>query len=74
MQTWLSEVPDDEDEPFVIDDVIQVNDIVPKSSILRISISTKRLISLTQRRKHLCADATYKLIWHGYYFFSFFVN
>ena len=66
-------IPDDEHEPFIIDDFIQVNDKVPKASIIRISISTKYLIGLCRKRKHICADATYKLIWQGkniLYFFS----
>jgi hypothetical protein len=59
------EIPDDWNEPFVIDSFIQVNDVVPTSSTIRITISTKNLIGLARNRKHICADGTYKLIWEG---------
>ena len=51
------DVPDDENEPFVIDDNIFVNDLAPKSSTIRLAISTKKLLSQTSKRKHMCADA-----------------
>jgi hypothetical protein len=69
---WASEhreVPQDNNEPFVISDLINVNDDIPESSIIRIAISTKNMIGLAKKRKHICADATYKLIWQGFYFF-----
>jgi hypothetical protein len=62
-------VPQDNNEPFVISDLINVNDDIPESSIIRIAISTKNMIGLAKKRKHICADATYKLIWQGSYFF-----
>ena len=61
---WASEhreVPQDNNEPFVISDLINVNDDIPESSIIRIAISTKNMIGLAKKRKHICADATYKL-------------
>ena len=36
------------------------------------SLSTKRLIGLVKKRKHICADATYKLIWQGYFILLFY--
>jgi hypothetical protein len=58
-------VPSDPNEPFVIDDMILVNDLVPSESIIRVSYSTLNLIGLTKRRDHICADTTWKLIWEG---------
>ena len=58
-------IPIDDNEPFVIDDFIQIDDHHPELSNLRISISSKNLIGLAKKRKHICADATYKLIWQG---------
>ena len=65
---WVNEnisTPDNEHEPYVIDYVIEVNDKLPKSSIVRIAISTQYLLKIALKRKHICADATYKLIWQG---------
>ena len=66
---WVSKnetVPDFEHEPFVIAHDIQVNDKAPQTSQIRLSISTKYLLSLAMKTKHICADSTYKLIWHGF--------
>jgi hypothetical protein len=52
--------------------VLQVNDDIPELSIIRIAISTKNMIGLAKKRKHICADATYKLIWQGKYIYLFF--
>lgn len=59
------DVPEDEHEPFVIDAFIDVNDKMPKASLIRIAISTKYLLKLAMKRNHVCTDATYKLIWQG---------
>lgn len=76
LAVWANEhrkVPDDNNEPFVISDFIQVNDDIPELSIIRIAISTKNMIGLAKKRKHICADATYKLIWQGKYIYLFFL-
>ena len=78
LSKWVADhrsVPDDNNEPFVIDDFIQFNAIIPASSIIRLALSTKNLISLAKKRKHVCADATYKLIWQGmrYAFYSCYI-
>ncbi len=65
---WVNDhkdVPEDEHEPFVIDSLIDKNDKVPASSIVRVSLSTKYLISLAMRRNHICADTTWKTNWQG---------
>ena len=59
------QVPDDPNQAFVIDDFIQVNNIVPVASILRLSLSTINLIGLARKRKHICGDTTWELIWEG---------
>lgn len=58
-------IPDDEETPFVIKSRIAVNDFVPEASTIRISISTKTLLKNAMKTRQLCADATYKLIWHS---------
>ena len=65
---WVDEhssVPDDEHEPFVVDSYIDVNDTIPKASIVRVAISTKYLIGLAKKRIHICADTTWKTNWQG---------
>ena len=59
------DVPSDPNEPFVIDVMIIVNDLVPSESIIRVSYSTLNLIGLTKRRNHICEDTTWKLIQEG---------
>jgi hypothetical protein len=63
-----STIPDKDDEVFVGNFQISLNDDVLEDNIvMRIFFTTKRLIRLTMfNRKHICADATYKLIWQGY--------
>jgi hypothetical protein len=61
------DIPDDEfeDVPFVIGHSIYVDDHVPVNSQIRISMSTRRLLKTAMKRNHLCADATYKLLYKG---------
>ena len=73
LQKWVNDhsaVPDEresghEHEPYVISSYIDVNDKVPKASVIRIAISTKFLISLARKRNHICADTTWKTNWNG---------
>jgi hypothetical protein len=60
-----SAIPDNDHTLFVIKSHILVNDLVPEASTIRISISTKTLLKNAMKTRHLCADATYKLIWHS---------
>ena len=86
---WIDnhrEVPESDDDVFVLDAVININDVIPKgifiifyflslfifyssyiytASTFRLSISTKKLIGQCLKTNHMCADATYKLIWQG---------
>ncbi len=57
-------VPTCDDEPFVIGKEITVDSDVVHH--LRISLSTKRLLSLVRYADVLHADGTYKLNWNGY--------
>lgn len=57
--------PDDVHAPFVLADFIEYNDKIPTASVIRISLSTKQLIKNVMHNDHICADATYKLIWQG---------
>ncbi len=67
-----SQLPDEEDQPFVIDYQIRIDkdDLMTGPSIgtekFRFSISTKRLLSLAAEFSRIIqADSTYKLIWNG---------
>ena len=59
-----SQIPEDDDEVFVYNhEVGSIND----ENKLRIFFTTKRLMRITEKNQtHMCADATYKLIWQGY--------
>ncbi len=75
-------IPDDEDEPFVIDftthyeeeefdDNDDVNDDTNDDDFydknyFRFFLTTKRLIKIAAESKNMHADATYKLIWQGF--------
>jgi hypothetical protein len=66
---WIAKndkIPDSIHEPFVIAHQIEINDKIPKASTIKLSISTKYLLSLAKKTNHICTDATYKLIWHGF--------
>ena len=65
-----SEVPDDGNEPYVIAYDQNVNDFLSSASTLRVSLTTKNLISLAQRCSYICSDATYKVIWQGESYYS----
>lgn len=58
-------VPDNENEPFVIKYEIRIDDKVPEASILRVCLSSKALLKIAMKTKHICADATYQLMWQG---------
>ena len=71
---WVNEhkdVPDDEHEPYVIDSYINVNDKVPNTSVIRIALSTRYLVSLAKRKNHICADTTWKTNWQGNILFRY---
>ena len=58
--------PEDKHEPFVIGYDINVDEDKPELSTFHLSISTLFLLEHGLKSKHLCADATYKLLWHGF--------
>jgi hypothetical protein len=77
LEQWCQQtnnIPDDEDEPFVVsyniiydeefDDDEEADD--EGGSKFRIFISTKRLLKHAFDAKKLHVDATYKLIWQGF--------
>ena len=75
LATWAEKndtIPQDdpryEHVPFVIKSYINVDAKVPVNSKLRISMSTRYLIKNAMRRKHVMTDATYKLVYKGFFF------
>ena len=58
--------PDDKHEPFVIGYDIHVDEDNPKLRTFHVSISTLFLLEHGLMTRHLCTDATYKLMWHGF--------
>lgn len=68
MAEWCekhSNVPTDDDEPFVFAFETSGED---KNMFFRFAVSTKRMLADCIGLKTLCVDATYKLNWHGFPF------
>lgn len=66
------EVPDCDDKVFVANSELKYDE---ENSTMRIFFTTKRLVRLAQQNNtHICADATYKLIWQGNIRFSSFFS
>jgi hypothetical protein len=68
LANWVNshrDIPEDDNVPFVIKSQMAINNLVLEASTIRISLSTKALLRNLTKTKHLCADATYKLIWHS---------
>ena len=62
-----SSIPDDYDEVFTGKYDIFERDPIKKTQVIRVFFTTKRLLSIaTINKRHLCTDATYKLIWQGF--------
>ena len=58
-------MPNDENEVFVANSICECSEI--DEPIMRLFLITKRLLRIaTKLSSHVCADATYKLIWQGY--------
>ena len=84
LEHWCVEnsaVPEDDNEPFVVNHKFIYNDDEYESESedeageevdtdteykFRYYMSTKRLLRLASNSKHICADGTYKLNWHGF--------
>jgi hypothetical protein len=61
-----SNVPVLSDDSYCIDSFFNINDKFPETSIFRISISTKHLLSIAMLTNHVCTDTTHKVMWHGF--------
>ncbi|XP_031334611.1 uncharacterized protein LOC116164553 [Photinus pyralis] len=69
LSNWCSansNVPTNEDQPYVLDFKIDVDDADFLKQDLKIVLSTKRLLKLLGEVDKVQADATYKLVWQGY--------
>lgn len=70
IRTWCNDrirIPQDEDEPYVLDFLILADSYDVEEQDIKIVITTPRLLSLARKFMRLVqADATYKLIWQGY--------
>lgn len=69
IHSWCSErtqIPTNEDEPFVLDHLIRAESLDIDEQDLKIVISTKRLLQNLKKSAMVQIDATYKLIWQGY--------
>ena len=74
LDVWCSKrtkIPEDLHEVFVIGDEIIIDEIDSSKSIFRVSVSTRFLLELGLKTRHLAADATYKLIFQGFPVFLF---
>lgn len=71
LYTWCqekSQLPndDDDDDPFVLNYVVDAKSFDVDDQDLKIVISTRRLLSLCKNSPLVQIDATYKLVWQGY--------
>lgn len=69
LQKWLnenSELPISDDQPFVVDHIVNVNDDDIEKSFFRFFVSTKRLLQNAIGVKKVHTEGTYKLIWQGF--------
>ncbi|CAF2802135.1 unnamed protein product [Rotaria sp. Silwood2] len=66
IKNWCIEksiIPNDPDQCFVANYYIKDGDADP---LFRLFVTTKNLMKNCLNSNHVCADATYKLIWQGY--------
>lgn len=69
LEQWLkecNEVPENENQPFVVSYNVKVDDSKPDNSTFRFFVSTKTLIKNAINVINMHTDATYKLVWQGY--------
>lgn len=69
LEVWLSEntsVPSDEDEPFIVNFDIHIDDEDIENSKFRFMVSTKLLLKNAINAEKIHTDATYKLVWQGF--------
>lgn len=68
LEKWLSEnidPPVEQNEPFIVDYFVAVNEINTAESVFRFLVSSKYLLQKAADVDKLHADATYKLVWQG---------
>ena len=66
LEEWCeqrSELTDDMDKVFVTYNIVADSS---KNTEFYVFATTKRLISLCKKTKHICLDTTYKLIYQGF--------
>lgn len=69
MNNWCiknSAIPDCADKMFVVDFKLQLDSPDPKIQKIDIFISTKRLLSLSDKCNMVQIDATHKIVWEGF--------
>lgn len=69
LEKWLSEnmeMPAEDNQPFVLDYEVKIDEENVDKSIFRFCVSTKYLLRHASSIQILHSDATYKLIWQGF--------
>ncbi len=77
LEIWcskLTNIPNDIHEVFVIGYVVKVDEEYPTNSVFRVAMSTRFLLELALKTRHLAADASYKLNFQGFPVFLVGVN
>ena len=62
---WVNQnsiLPVEPREPYCIDSLFNINDIIPSASSFSVFISTKHFLSLLKLTYHVCTDTTHKVI------------
>lgn len=60
------EIPLDEDTAFVLDHLVHAESTNPDDQVLRLVVSTRRLLRSMEKSDMVQIDSTYKTIWQGY--------
>ncbi|XP_055307394.1 uncharacterized protein LOC129571604 [Sitodiplosis mosellana] len=69
LELWLSEssnVPSNEDEPFIVSYDMHIDDENNEKSTFRFLVSTKLLLKSAVSVEKVHTDATYKIVWQGF--------
>lgn len=69
LEKWLSEcseVPTSENEPYIVNFEIVIDEKDETNSVFRFFVSTKLLLRTALLTNKLHTDATYKLVWQGF--------
>ena len=69
LEKWFiecSKVPDNDEESYIVDHLIHIDDNKPEKNYFRFTCSTKKLIAKAMSSNILAVDNTYKIVYQGF--------